>query len=70
MTGGNTLVKTKEEYTALLDQLRDGEIETLTIDPSEFFVFQQAFMDYKTRKRIVGKAGNKGIVVYHYAQNS
>lgn len=58
--------KTKSDYTALLNQLRDGEIKELTIKPAEFFLFQQAFMDYETRKRIIGTAGDQGIVVYHY----
>lgn len=58
--------KTKSDYTALLNQLRDGEIKELTIKPDEFFNFQQAFMDYETRKRIIGNAGDHGIVVYHY----
>ncbi|WP_395319109.1 hypothetical protein [Fructilactobacillus frigidiflavus] len=58
--------KTKSDYTALLNQLRDGEIKEFTIKPAEFFLFQQAFMDYETRKRIIGTAGDQGIVVYHY----
>ncbi|WP_429971339.1 hypothetical protein ACQW5G_01590 [Fructilactobacillus sp. Tb1] len=58
--------KKKSDYTELLNQLRDGKISELTITPDEFFIFQQAFMDYETRKRIIGTAGDKGIVVYHY----
>jgi len=64
--GRSFLDKTKSDYTELLDQLRDGKIKELTITPDEFLVFQQAFMDYETRKRIIGNAGDQGIVVYHY----
>ncbi|WP_274705545.1 hypothetical protein [Fructilactobacillus carniphilus] len=40
------------------------------MQPDQFFVFQQAFMDYPTRKRVVGTAFENGVVVYHYAADN
>ncbi|WP_413628292.1 hypothetical protein R4B61_04135 [Fructilactobacillus vespulae] len=60
------LEKSKSDFTELLNQLRDNKIKTLTIQPNEFFIFQQAFMAFETRKKIVGRATNGGTVIYHY----
>ncbi|USS92926.1 hypothetical protein M8332_04770 [Fructilactobacillus ixorae] len=58
---------TKEAFTAQLEQLQNGDLQELTVQPDQFFIFQQAFMDYPTRKRVVGTAQENGVVVYHYA---
>ncbi|CAM2877300.1 hypothetical protein [Fructilactobacillus fructivorans] len=62
--------KNKDDFTKLLNQLKDGEIKDLTINPKDFPEFQQAFMNFPTRKRIVGKASEKGILTYHYSSEN
>ncbi|EKK20093.1 hypothetical protein B808_1015 [Fructilactobacillus florum 8D] len=64
------MVLTKADFTKRLDELRTGELDSLTVTPDQFFYFQQAFMDYETRKRIVGEAATDGVVVYHYATDN
>lgn len=47
-------------------QLKNGEIETFTVEPADFMTFQTAYMAFEFRKRIIGKAEKNGTVIYHY----
>ncbi|GAA3609655.1 hypothetical protein [Secundilactobacillus similis] len=54
------------DYTALMMQLKNGEIDTFTVEPADFMTFQTAYMAFEFRKRIIGKAEKNGTVIYHY----
>ncbi|QCZ47996.1 hypothetical protein UCCLB95_0739 [Levilactobacillus brevis] len=45
-----------KDFTALMNQLKDQEIEQFEVTPEEFPAFQKAFMAFDTRKRVIGQA--------------
>ncbi|AYF92404.1 hypothetical protein D7I45_02320 [Apilactobacillus bombintestini] len=59
-----------KNYTELLNDLKDNKISELVIKPDEFTDFQVAFMNFDTRKRVVGKASQNGIITYTYQSDS
>ena len=58
------------DYAELLRQLAAGEITELEISKEEFSQFQPAFMNFESRKKIVGEAETNGVVVYHFENAS
>lgn len=56
----------QKDYAELLNQLVSGELQTLQISSEEFMEFQTAYMNFESRKKIVGEAQANGIVVYHF----
>ncbi|GAY74380.1 hypothetical protein [Lentilactobacillus kosonis] len=56
----------KAEFTDQLQKLRSGEISEIKVQPTEFMDFQEAFMDFEARKRVIGTAQKGGIVVYTF----
>ncbi|UDM32445.1 hypothetical protein [Lentilactobacillus laojiaonis] len=55
----------QSNYTALLNQLVNEEIDQFKITPSQFQEFQIAFMNFDKRKRVIGSAEKNGEIVYH-----
>ncbi|UQS86414.1 hypothetical protein MOO44_05720 [Nicoliella spurrieriana] len=55
-----------KNYRELLEQLKNGQIDKIEVDPKSFMDFQAAFMDFESRKRVVGVASRDGNVVYHF----
>lgn len=55
-----------EDYPALLEELRSGDRQELTVTPDQFINFQQALMNYEFRQRIVGQASRGGNITYRY----
>lgn len=55
-----------KDYAELLRQLASGELTTLQITADEFMEFQSAYMNFESRKRIVGEAQANGVIVYHF----
>ncbi|GAB6093650.1 hypothetical protein [Furfurilactobacillus curtus] len=55
-----------EDYSALLEGLRSGDRQELTVTPDQFMDFQQALMSYEFRQRIVGQASRGGTITYRY----
>ncbi|MHA8110042.1 hypothetical protein ACYATP_00750 [Lactobacillaceae bacterium Melli_B4] len=53
-------------YAELLKQLKNGEIQEIEVDPKSFMAFQSAFMDFESRKRVVGMASRDGKITYHF----
>ncbi|MHA8263172.1 hypothetical protein ACYATO_05650 [Lactobacillaceae bacterium Melli_B3] len=53
-------------YAELLKQLKNGEIQEIEVDPKSFMAFQAAFMDFESRKRVVGMASRDGKITYHF----
>ncbi|MGF7437273.1 hypothetical protein [Lentilactobacillus senioris] len=56
----------QKDYAELLRQLASGELATLQITADEFMEFQSAYMNFESRKKIVGEAQANGIIVYHF----
>mgnify|MGYP003365988574 CR=1 FL=1 len=54
------------DFSNLLEQLRQGTIKELTVEPDEFSEFQPIYMKYDQRKRVIGSAQRNGKVVYHF----
>ncbi|ATU71312.1 hypothetical protein CT113_13660 [Levilactobacillus brevis] len=59
-----------KDFTALMNQLKDQEIEQFEVTPEEFPAFQKAFMAFDTRKRVIGQAEKGGTLIYHYDQDT
>ncbi|KRM74641.1 hypothetical protein [Secundilactobacillus collinoides] len=55
-----------KDYTKMMEQLKDGELDEFVVKPDEFMDFYPAFTKFEFRKRIVGKADKLGILTYHY----
>ncbi|KRO16702.1 hypothetical protein [Lacticaseibacillus saniviri] len=58
-----------QDYAALLDQLRDGSIDSLEVQPEEFMAFRAVWTNYAARKEIVGTAQRSGVIIYRYQSN-
>ncbi|KRL00252.1 hypothetical protein [Liquorilactobacillus capillatus] len=54
----------EKNYQELLEQLVNGQVESLVITPKEFMDFQAAFMNFQHRKSIVGNAQRGGDIIY------
>ncbi|WP_125583686.1 hypothetical protein [Levilactobacillus cerevisiae] len=55
-----------KDFTALMNQLKDKELDEFEVTPEEFPAFQKAFMAFETRKRVVGQADKGGKLIYRY----
>lgn len=55
-----------EEFTDKLQKLAEGELEEIKISADDFMDFHEAFMNFPQRKRVVGIAGHKGEITYHF----
>ncbi|MBW1605389.1 hypothetical protein [Lactobacillus sp. Sy-1] len=56
-------------YSELLTKLKNGDIDKIEVAPKSFMAFQNAFMEFESRKRVVGTASLDGKVVYHFAKD-
>ncbi|WP_283680419.1 hypothetical protein [Lentilactobacillus sp. Marseille-Q4993] len=56
----------ENDYAKLLDELREGKIKEIQVNPDQFMDFQQAFMNFDYKTRVSGKAQKGGIVTYTY----
>ncbi len=63
LKGGKTVAT---DYEQLMEDLRTGKRESLSVDPADFMAFHEAYMGYEYRKRIIGMADLDGHVVYHF----
>ncbi|GAF36396.1 hypothetical protein [Lentilactobacillus farraginis] len=60
------------DFEKQLKQLETGEIKKIVVQPEAFMAFQTAYMNYDKRKRIIGTAGQGGVITYifeHDEQN-
>ncbi|MCH4123909.1 MAG: hypothetical protein LKH74_08785 [Levilactobacillus sp.] len=55
-----------KDFTALMNQLKNKELDEFEVTPEEFPAFQKAFMAFETRKRVVGQAHKGGKLIYRY----
>ncbi len=55
-----------KDFTALMNQLKNKELDEFEVTPEEFPAFQKAFMAFETRKRVVGQADKGGKLIYRY----
>ncbi|WP_078391405.1 hypothetical protein [Shouchella patagoniensis] len=57
---------TEEKAQELLDSLRSGELESVTIKKEEFPVFRSIFTNQEDIKNFRGTAKHYGSIVYTY----
>ncbi|MTV81993.1 hypothetical protein [Secundilactobacillus folii] len=55
-----------EDYANLMAQLKAGQLNEFTVEPKDFMAFQRAYMNFESRKRVVGRAEKNGQIIYHY----
>lgn len=55
----------EKDYVQLMEDLKNQQIESFTIEPDEFPTFQVQYHQYEFRQQIVGTAKLGGIVEYH-----
>lgn len=58
-----------KDYLKLLNELKQGTIDNLEIEASEFQSFQAVFMDFPERKQVIGIADREGKITYHFEKN-
>lgn len=46
---------TQEEYTEMLQQLKDGTIEQITVEQPDFMEFRKAWLTFNNRMAFVGE---------------
>ncbi|MFD1124302.1 hypothetical protein ACFQ22_02845 [Lentilactobacillus raoultii] len=61
--------KAAPNYEKQLAQLEAGEIDKIVIHPEEFMTFQAAYMNFDKRKRLIGTAGQGGVVTYVFERD-
>jgi hypothetical protein len=54
------------DYLQLLNDLKVGAIDELTITVDEFQTFQPIFMEFPERKQVIGRADRGGTIVYRF----
>ena len=57
---------TKEEITAVLNQLKNGEIEEIYVSKEEFLTYREVIVAREDFKHFRGIAQRGGNVVYRY----
>lgn len=60
----------EKDYNSLLEELVNKKVKFLKIEPEEFMKFQPILMNFRQRKRIIGRAQPKGTVIYYYEDNN
>ncbi|KRL05980.1 hypothetical protein [Liquorilactobacillus oeni] len=53
-------------FGELLTELARGKKDKLEVMPDNFMQFQKALMNSQYRKKIIGEAKHKGVIIYHY----
>ncbi|KRM09798.1 hypothetical protein ABTQ33_03995 [Paucilactobacillus suebicus] len=56
------------DYVQLMEDLRNGKIDSFTIEPDEFQTFQVQYHSYEFRQQIIGTAKRGGTLEYHLKQ--
>lgn len=55
-----------QDYVALIDELKTGRRDKITVTPETFMAFRAAWTNYSDREEIVGMAKRDGVIEYHY----
>nr|WP_306418835.1 hypothetical protein [Secundilactobacillus hailunensis] len=55
-----------EDYANLMARLKSGDLDEFTVEPADFMTFQTAYMQFESRKRVVGQAEKNGKIIYRY----
>ncbi len=56
------------DYTELLDQLKSGEIESLTIKKENFLEFRKVLVEREDFKHFRGVAYHHGVTIYTFTE--
>jgi len=57
---------TREELQNELNQLIQGEIDTLTIEKNDFMTFREIWINHEKKEHIIGEALHNGKINYRY----
>lgn len=57
------------DYKTMLNDLVAGKRQTIEVDESNFFAFNQAWKAFNLRKQIVGEAQINGHVIYRFSES-
>ena len=57
---------TKEELRESLNQLIQGEIDTLMIEKNDFMTFREIWFSHEEKESFVGEALHNGKIIYRY----
>ncbi|GFK22411.1 hypothetical protein [Tetragenococcus halophilus] len=57
---------TQETFVELLQQLKEGKIDKLTVEQPDFLEFRKAWLSFCDRTSFVGEAGLQGTISYRY----
>lgn len=57
---------TKEELRESLNQLIQGEVDTLMIEKNDFMTFREIWFSHEEKESIVGEALHNGKIIYRY----
>ena len=60
----------KAEYEAIIERLRNGEIEQFLVKKENFLDFREVLMAQNDKEQICGEAKKGGDVVYTYINES
>lgn len=57
---------TREDFEAVIEKLRNGELEQFVVRKEEFLLFREVLMKQEDKENIQGEAKKGGEVVYSY----
>ncbi|WP_458414144.1 hypothetical protein ACNQFZ_04420 [Schinkia sp. CFF1] len=57
---------TREDFEAVIEKLRNGELEQFVVRKEEFLLFREVLMKQKDKENIQGEAKKGGEVAYSY----
>lgn len=59
-----------ENYEKMIEQLQNGEIESITIQKEQFYTFREIIVKHPEFKHFRGEAKQGGTVIYTYLQEA
>ncbi|MBP1045462.1 hypothetical protein I6N96_04180 [Enterococcus sp. BWM-S5] len=65
-SGRKRVIELVNKFEEMLEQLAVGEINEISIQNSEFFIFREAWAKRADRVLFVGEAAHGGHVIYRY----
>nr|WP_249274387.1 hypothetical protein [Enterococcus sp. 9E7_DIV0242] len=60
------MIELVNKFEEMLEQLAAGEIEEISVQNDEFFIFREAWLKRADRTLFVGEAAHGGHVIYRY----
>ncbi|AHN20692.1 hypothetical protein FCT18_12085 [Lysinibacillus sphaericus] len=57
-----------EQYETMLEQLQNGEIQSIEIHKEQFYDFREVLVKHPLFKHFRGEAKQNGIIIYTYLE--